>query len=291
MKAKSLMRARSAAFITGQSEHVRIPLGPIVIHALSRERLIGDLLAEAFRGDTTRQVATANAQFYVLAESDIVFRDCLNRAEYVCADGISIKMAAKVLAHHRVERFAGVDLVQEICRRGSKLGLRVFLLGGRPESADRLAELLKRRFIGIDIAGTCCPPVNFEKSHEELTKVLEKVRLARAHLVFVALGAPKQELFIDQYLRNLKVPVAVGVGGSFEILIGVTHRAPKIIRLIGLEWFYRLCQEPRRLWRRYLLGNPHFLWIVLRYWLANLFRARYVRDGVTRKGVDTLVLR
>ncbi len=81
----------------------------------------------------------------------------------------------------------------------------------------------------------------------------------------MALGAPKQEMFIDQYLRGLSVPVAIGVGGSFEIITGVTHRAPMAIRRVGLEWLYRLCQEPRRLWRRYILGNPHFLLIVCRY--------------------------
>jgi N-acetylglucosaminyldiphosphoundecaprenol N-acetyl-beta-D-mannosaminyltransferase len=87
-------------------------------------------------------------------------------------------------------------------------------------------------------------------------------------VVFVALGAPKQEMFIDQYIRNLKIPVAVGVGGSFEIITGVTRRAPRIVQRSGLEWLYRLCQEPRRLWRRYMLGNPHFLWIMACYWFA-----------------------
>jgi N-acetylglucosaminyldiphosphoundecaprenol N-acetyl-beta-D-mannosaminyltransferase len=237
------------------------------VDTLPRERLIELILHDAFHASSTRVVATINAQFYVLAESDFVFRDCLRRSEFVCADGVSIGMAAKILARRRVERFAGVDLVEEICRRGAVDRLRIFLFGGRPGSAAVLADMLLQRYPGIEIAGISCPPVGFEKSAHSLVAALNDIAAACPHVVFVALGAPKQELFIDQYLRNLNVPMAAGVGGSFEILTGVTHRAPKAIQQAGLEWLYRLCQEPRRLWRRYLFGNPKFLFIMSRYWV------------------------
>jgi N-acetylglucosaminyldiphosphoundecaprenol N-acetyl-beta-D-mannosaminyltransferase len=198
----------------------------------------------------------------------LVFQDCLRRAEFVCADGASISIAAAALAGKRLERLTGVDLVEELCRRGCGMGLRVFLLGGRPGSADQLGKLLALRHPGLQIAGISCPPMGFEKSAGSLSAVLEEVQAARPHIVFVALGAPKQEMFIDQYLRNLKVPVAIGVGGTFEIIAGVTRRAPVVFRRLGMEWLYRLAQEPRRLWRRYLLGNPEFLWIMSRYWLS-----------------------
>jgi N-acetylglucosaminyldiphosphoundecaprenol N-acetyl-beta-D-mannosaminyltransferase len=247
---------------------LRVPIGPVEVDTLPRERLIEKILDSALHASFTHHVATINAQFYVLAECDRVFRDCLKRAEFVCADGVSIGLAASVLTGQKIERLAGVDLIEEICRRGAQHGLRVFLLGGRPGSAVRLSEMLQNRYPGVEIAGTACPSVGFEKNTESLAAVLDQMHSVRPHLVFAALGAPKQELFIDQYLRNLKIPVAVGVGGSFEIITGVTHRAPRIIQRVGLEWLYRLCQEPRRLWRRYILGNPYFLWIMARYWFA-----------------------
>lgn len=246
----------------------RISIGSIDVDALPREQLIELILHDAFHASSTRVVATINAQFYVLADDDFVFRDCLQRSEFVCADGVSIGMAARVLARRQVERLTGVDLVEEICRRGAAGKLRIFLFGGRPGSATQLAELLGERYPGIAIAGIACPPVGFEKSAASLAAILREIEASHPHVVFVALGAPKQELFIDQYLRNLNVPVAVGVGGSFEIITGVTHRAPKMIQRAGLEWFYRLCQEPRRLWRRYLLGNPKFLLLLSRYCVA-----------------------
>jgi len=264
---------------------LRAQIGPVEVDTLPRESLIENILDRALYGSFTHHVATVNAQFYVLAESDRVFRDCLKRAEFVCADGVSIGFATNILTGHRIERLAGVDLLDEICRRGAPYGLRVFLLGGRPGSAVCLSEMLKRRYPGLEVAGTACPAFGFGKSADSLSEVLEAVHTVRPHVVFVALGAPKQELFIDQYIRNLRIPVAVGVGGSFEIITGVTRRAPRVVQRAGVEWFYRLCQEPRRLWRRYILGNPRFLWIMASYWFA---RRRTVlassSDGEPQRG-------
>lgn len=249
----------------------RLPIGPVAVDVISGAELIDGIVQSALHSSETLQVATINAQFCVLAESDMVFRDCIRRAEFVCADGVSISLAARLLAGAQVERMAGVDLVEAVCSRGAERGLRVFLLGGRPGCADSLAKLLSERYPGIRIAGVASPPLSFEKSASTLSALLDEVRAARPHVVLVALGAPKQELFIDQYLRNLKIPIAVGVGGSFEIITGVTRRASRLVQRLGLEWLYRLCQEPRRLWRRYLLGNPQFLWIMSRYFV---FRGR-----------------
>jgi N-acetylglucosaminyldiphosphoundecaprenol N-acetyl-beta-D-mannosaminyltransferase len=243
----------------------RISIGPVEVDAIPREDLVEWIVQQAFHADSTRVVATINAQFYVLAEEDAVFRDCMIRSEITCADGFPIGMAAGLLGGRRVERVAGVDLVEEICRRGASSGLRVYLLGGRPGSAAHLAKLLQTRYPGVEIAGVACPLPGFEKRKQSLSGILDEIAAARPHVVFVALGAPKQEMFIDQYLRNLQIPVAIGVGGSFEILTGVTRRAPKFIQQIGMEWMYRLYQEPHRLWRRYLIGNPQFLWSLSKY--------------------------
>lgn len=246
----------------------RISLGPVEVDTLPRAELVEKILHDCFHARATRAVATVNAQFYVLADSHFVFRDCLRRSEYVCADGVSIAMAASVIGGEPLKKIPGVELLEEICRRGASRGLRIFLLGGRPGSALSLAETLRSRYAGLNMVGVSCPPVGFEKSADTLSAELDRIVAARPHVVFVALGAPKQEMFIDQYLRNLEVPVAMGVGGSFEILAGVTRRAPLAVQRLGLEWLYRLGQEPRRLWRRYILGNPHFLLILSRNCLS-----------------------
>lgn len=245
----------------------RVSLGPVEIDAMPRNDLVDRIIQEAFHADSTRVVATINAQFYLLAERDAVFQDCLRRSEITCADGFPIGVAAGLLVGQRVERVAGVEIVEEICTRGAGSGLRVFLLGGRPGSGACLAALLKERYPGLEVAGVACPAFGFEKREQSLTAILGEIAAARPHVAFVALGAPKQEMFIDQYLRNLKIPVAIGVGGSFEIITGFTRRAPKLVQQVGMEWMYRLCQEPQRLWRRYLLGNPQFLWNLSKYFL------------------------
>lgn len=260
MNLSSRLRSRDKMLLK-----TRVSLGPVEIDAMAREDLIDRIVQDAFHAKSTHVVATVNAQFYILAEEDAVFRDCLTRSEFACADGFPIGIAASLLAGRRIERVAGVEIVEEICRRGSNGGLRVFLLGGRPNSAAILAALLMARYPGLIIAGVACPPIGFEKNERSLSAILDEVALARPHVVFVALGAPKQEMFIDQYLRNLRIPIAIGVGGSFEIITGVTRRAPKLVQRVGMEWMYRLCQEPQRLWRRYLLGNPQFLWILSKY--------------------------
>jgi N-acetylglucosaminyldiphosphoundecaprenol N-acetyl-beta-D-mannosaminyltransferase len=148
----------------------------------------------------------------------------------------------------------------------------VHLLGGKPGAADSTAQVLKRRYPGIQIAGVSCPQIGFERGEESLQEVLDQIAAAKPHVVFVGLGAPKQEFFIHNHLRSLRIPLAIGIGGSFEILSGKLQRAPGWMQSAGLEWAFRLCQEPSRLWRRYLIGNVEFLWYVAKSRLTKAFQ-------------------
>ena len=251
------------------AERQRIPVGPIEVDTYSPHELTDRLLYSSLTSESTRHVVTANAQFYVMAERLRRFRHCLERAEYVCADGFSIQLACRWLAKTPIDRCPGVDLVRDLCREGAGHGLRVYFLGGAPGSAVSTARILSNLYPGIEIAGTDCPPFNFEKDPESLNAVLERLAAARPQVVFVALGAPKQEYFIDQHIRPLRISVAVGVGGAFEMISGRIPRAPAWIQRIGMEWCYRLLREPKRLWRRYLIGNLEFLMILtFRYLLG-----------------------
>jgi N-acetylglucosaminyldiphosphoundecaprenol N-acetyl-beta-D-mannosaminyltransferase len=244
-----------------------VPIGPIKISLLSAEQLTQRLIGHAF-GDVTQHVVTANAQFYVLAEERQDFRLCIRGADYVCADGVSIVVACKWLGRAKATRIPGVDLVSDLCKAASGLALKVFFLGGNPGSAERSAAILMERFPGLRVAGISCPPKGFQSDPEMLDEVLSQIQESQAAILFVALGAPFQEFFIQDHIRPMNIPVAVGIGGSLEIIAGEFKRAPQYVQRLGLEWAFRLAQEPRRLARRYIVGNTLFLFYLVRYLLG-----------------------
>jgi N-acetylglucosaminyldiphosphoundecaprenol N-acetyl-beta-D-mannosaminyltransferase len=246
----------------------RLDIGSIAVDQYSETALVDEVLHHALFGRTARQLVTANAQFYVLAQKSRRFRECLHDADYICADGMPIVWACNSLYGGRVRRIAGVALIEELCQRGAAHKLRVFLLGGKPGAATATAGILKKRRPGIQIAGVCCPEYGFERREDSLQKVLDQIAAAKPNVLFVGLGAPKQEFLIHHHIRPLRVPLAIGIGGSFEILSGRLKRAPIWMQKSGLEWAYRLSQEPSRLWQRYLIGNAEFLWHIVKARLA-----------------------
>jgi N-acetylglucosaminyldiphosphoundecaprenol N-acetyl-beta-D-mannosaminyltransferase len=222
-------------------------------------------------------VVTANAQFYVLAERDARFRECLAEADYICADGLPIVRMCNWMGAIGAERITGVDLIPLLCERAAEFDLPVYLLGGYPGSAAESASLLMDRFPKLRVCGVGCPPKGFEESPEVLTQVLRSIAKAEPSIIFIALGAPKQEYFIQQHIKALGIPVAIGVGGSFELLAGVRKRAPLWAQAAGMEWAFRLAQEPRR------VGNTVFSYYALRYLLSE--EALETRDAY--RGVQT----
>lgn len=248
----------------------RLDIGSIAVDQHSETALVDELLHHAIFGHATRQLVTANAQFYVFAQKSRRFRECLRGADYICADGMPIVWACNSLYGGGVRRIAGVNLIQRLCQRGAAHRLRIFLLGGRPGAADTTAGILKRRYPGIQIAGVSCPTYGFERREDSLQEVLDQIAVAKPQVLFVGLGAPKQEFLIHHHIRLLRVPLAVGVGGSFEILSGKLKRAPGWMQSSGLEWVYRLSQEPARLWQRYLIGNSQFLWHIVKAKLTSV---------------------
>ena len=242
----------------------RVRIGGAQVHCCSFARAVDAITRHALLNPWPVCVVTANAQHIVLLETDSNLREAYSHADLVVADGASLVFASRLLGQQLPERIAGVDLFERLCAKAAEVGLRVFLLGGRPGSAKLAAEKLKRRFPRLTVAGTCCPGLGFEQDGRELYAVRGAIRRSRPDLVFVALGAPKQECWMERYGRSSGARVLIGVGGSFEILAGVFPRAPRFLQRIGWEWFYRLLLEPRRLWKRYLIGNCRFIGIVLR---------------------------
>lgn len=210
----------------------------------------------------THLVIAVNGQVFVLGHQQPRFADVICRAETVVLDGISIFLATRALRDSHAHRVQGVKLVTRICECADAYSQRVMLLGGRPGAGEKMKELLARTCPNL-IVEAHCPPFGFERTEEGLETVREAIRDFAPDILFVAFGAPKQEFFMDQHIRPLNVPVAMAVGGSFEMISGMVARAPEWMQAIGMEWLFRAIMEPRRLLWRYVYTNTVFIWLFL----------------------------
>lgn len=199
-----------------------------------------------------QQVVTVNPEFVMAAQHNPLFLQCINQAELVMADGIGIVLAARYLHKPVPERVTGVDTLIALAQLCAERGYRVYLLGAAPGIAEQAATRLQVLAPGLQIAGSYAG----SPAEAEEADILERIRVSNADLLYVAYGAPAQDLWIQRNLERLPVAVAMGVGGSFDFLAGKQRRAPRWMQHMGLEWLYRLYREPWR-WRR-MLALPQF---------------------------------
>jgi N-acetylglucosaminyldiphosphoundecaprenol N-acetyl-beta-D-mannosaminyltransferase len=197
---------------------------------------------------------TANLDFLTIAERDQEFRQTINSADLAVADGMPLVWLSRLRGQPLPERVTGVDLVDACCELAAAAGQGVFLLGAGPGVAQAAAERLQERHPDLRIVGMITPPMGPLKRKEN-ARIVRTIQDAAPGFLFVALGAPRQDLWIRTHLEELNVPVAMGVGCVFDLLAGVSNRAPAWMQSAGLEWLYRLVREPRRLWRRYLMND------------------------------------
>jgi N-acetylglucosaminyldiphosphoundecaprenol N-acetyl-beta-D-mannosaminyltransferase len=215
------------------------------------------------------QVATINVDFITNAIRDPELLGVLQQADLAMPDGMPVVWGGRFLGAPVGERVAGVDMVVGLAERAARRGYSIFLLGAAPGVAGQTAELLKTRFPDLKIAGVSAP---FVGSIEETdTSILEEIRAAKPDILLVAFGNPKQEKWIHRFGGHLQVPVMIGVGGSFDLISGYKKRAPQWMQQLGLEWTFRLLQEPGRLWRRYVRNITVFGWQFARQW--NMMRS------------------
>jgi N-acetylglucosaminyldiphosphoundecaprenol N-acetyl-beta-D-mannosaminyltransferase len=203
------------------------------------------------------QIVTVNLDFLRLAASDAAFRETLNSADLAVPDGIPLVWLSRLARDPLPERVAGVDLVEDCCRMAAELGRSVFLLGASESASRAAATRLRQRYptLRVDRYSPAFGPI----SVAENDRIVRLIRDADPAFLFVALGAPRQDLWIRERLHTLGVPVAIGVGCVVDLLAGRVHRAPSAVQRAGLEWLFRLLQEPTRLWRRYLLHDVPLL--------------------------------
>lgn len=191
------------------------------------------------------------------SQSDQRLQQIHNQAGLVTPDGMPLVWVSRLRNYRHVQRVYGPDLMSEVCRKSVSRGHCHFLYGGAPDVPERLGEQLRERFPGIRIVGTYSPPfrnVTLEKDAEAVRRIND----SKADIVWIGLSTPKQEYWMAAHLGQLDAPVMIGVGAAFDFLAGIKKQAPRWMQRSGLEWFYRLVTEPRRLWRRYLTIVPLF---------------------------------
>ena len=194
---------------------------------------------------------TANLHYAMVSEGDERLRAANARADFILADGMPLVWASRLMREPLPERVAGSDLIWRMCERAAQNGRSVFLLGGAPGIAEEAARKLVEKYSRLVIAGTACPPFR-ALSHLEEEALIDQIRASRSDLLLIAFGQPKGELWLARNFEKLLIPVCVQVGASLDFVAGKVRRAPRWMQRIGLEWAYRLAQEPRRLLGRYL---------------------------------------
>jgi len=262
MKPGSPANVSQSVHTTAQStthQHLRSNVAGVYIDDLTEQEAITRIkdLASGGRG---HYLVVVNAAKAVAAEQDHRLREIISRADIVTADGMSVVWASRLLGRPLRERVTGIDLFEKRMACAAESGQSVFLLGARQDVVVAAAEVFKRRHSLLKIVGL--HDGYFEEGAS--SSVADQIRASGADLLFVAMGSPRQELWIAEHIDRSGVKFAIGVGGAFDHLAGYAQRAPRWMQQSGLEWLHRLSREPRRLWRRYLLGNSRFLYIILR---------------------------
>jgi N-acetylglucosaminyldiphosphoundecaprenol N-acetyl-beta-D-mannosaminyltransferase len=222
------------------------------------------VVRRALAGEPGAYVCLTNVHTTVESQQSAELRAAVDDAFLSVPDGMPLAWILRHRGHVETEKVTGIEFIPLVASRGLEMDIRHFFYGGAPGVAVRAGLRLAHLVPGVQVVGAASPP--FADSHggwevEDLERELSRTR---PHILWVGLGAPKQELWMARMAGTLSVPVMVGVGAAFDYLAGTKPAAPTAIRHVGLEWLFRLAVEPKRLWRRYLVGNVTFLWLLAR---------------------------
>lgn len=204
---------------------------------------------------TPCQVVGVNVDQAIRVIEDEYSKKIFDESEIVFTDGKPILWLSKGLDQPIVERITGPDLMELLCQRAAIEGYKVFLLGAGDGVASKAASNLKNLYPNLEVVGTYSPPFGFEKDEIELNNINSMLLNSKADILFVGLGSPKQDIFIYENMNIYKIPVSFSMGAAIDFIGGNIKRAPKWMRNIGLEWFHRFCQNPRRLFKRYFIED------------------------------------
>lgn len=247
----------------------RFPVVDVGISALTFEQALATIDGWIRRGE--RHYVNVCTTHTVLECHDApALAAIVNQAGLATPDGMPLVWLGR-LHGHAVERVYGPDVMLALCERGQERGYRHFFYGGAEGVAGALVDRLRARFPAMQVAGTFTPPFRPLTAEEE-HNVAAMINASGADIVWVGLGTPKQDYWVARFRPLLQAPVLIAVGAAFDFHAGRVRQAPRWMQRSGLEWFFRLTQNPRRLWRRYVLGNPRFVYLVVRQLLRQWVR-------------------
>lgn len=230
------------------------------VNAISMDETIAEVERIIAARKPTQHVVI-NALKVNLMREDKDLRKIVNSCPLINADGASIVWAAKKLGVPLKERVAGIDLFENLVNVAAEKGYKIYLFGAKEEVVTKVKEIFEKKYPELQIVGYR----NGYFTDKDEPEIVKNMAESGADMMFVAFSSPKKEYWVNKYLKQLNIPFVMGVGGSFDVVAGVTDRAPKWMQDHGMEWFYRFIQEPRRLWNRYMVGNRKFVTYTYRY--------------------------
>lgn len=210
-------------------------------------------------------VVTPNVDHIVQIEKGGVLAEVYEQADMILCDGKPLVWISKLYGTPIKEKISGSDLFPELCKRASEKGYRMFFLGAAEGVAAKAADILKSRFKDLQIVEVYSPPYGFEKDKEETQHIVKMIKKAAPDILILGLGTPKQEKFILDYRHDYNVPISFGLGASFDFIAGNVKRAPKWMADHGLEWIFRITQDPKRMIKRYLIDDLKIISLVFKY--------------------------
>lgn len=224
------------------------------INAIDVPKFISEIL-EDIKSEKQRCIVAINPEKLMIAREDVKLKSLLNSFDYKVPDGMGVVLASKIKKGCIKNRFTGIDCMDIICNQSRTINAKIFLYGAKPNVVNNAKIKLEAKYPGINIVGV------LDGYQEDNDSIIDIINKSKADILFVALGSPKQEYWIENNKNKLNVKILQGVGGSFDVISGKVKRAPKWMQRIGLEWFYRLIKQPNRVWRQ--LAIVKFLYLVI----------------------------
>lgn len=224
----------------------------------------------------------ANVHMLVEAHADPAFASVVNEADLITPDGVPLTWGLKLLHAVKQERVAGMDILPDLLQEAETRQVPVFFYGGTDEMMKKAASTIAEKFPRLPVAGYYAPPFRTLSAAEE-QEVIQTINGSGARLVFVVLGCPKQEKWMHA-MKGRIMAAMIGIGGALPVFAKMQKRAPEWMRRIGMEWFFRLCLEPRRLFKRYFVTNTRFLFLLTKEWMKMKWRRKHSGPGIVKPG-------
>ena len=217
-------------------------------------------ISQYIKEKTLIQHVVVNVSKLVYAQKDENLRNIINSCPIINVDGAGVILGAKMLGIKIPHRVTGIDLMEELIKYSSENGYSVFFFGAIEDVNKAVVEHYLEKYPNLKVAGRR----NGYYTEQEEKEMVEEMKNSKADILFVAMGSPKKEIFLNKYSKELNIPFTMGVGGSFDVVTGLVKRAPFWVQNLNCEWLYRLIQEPRRMWKRYFVTNSLFLFMIIK---------------------------